>query len=408
MMRKSNSVSIFSALFWAIVLLPIFGENTVEAVLRNYPLYRYLLFVASSFIIVVTAMLNKGKFDSFTVVVIFLILLRCIITFYAINSGVSISVQNNQISPLGFIAYLAVFWLINSLSSNHRKLSSLFYGLEILTTFLVVLNLFFSSKFQLINLNAVMQDAISTGYTGDYPWMFGHRNKIFPQHLIWMLFSSISCYLRNKNYIPLFVFQSAFNLLVGIVSWSATMLACSAIIFLMVISELYMKFNIIHYLITYFLSELGFVFLRIQDMFAFIIKDILHRNLTFTGRTYLWDYYIEQYVDGNILGWLFGNMGVSDAITNPHNLFLDILVFTGIVGLVLYYSMLYFCARNIYRLGSSTGRQLNRKAAQQEGSSTGRQLYFCSAFYCFDSFCDYGIYYTAYDYYVYRLQVNSI
>ena len=46
---------------------------------------------------------------------------------------------------------------------------------------------------------------------------------------------------------------------------------------------------------------------------------------------------------------LFGNYGVTDLTVNSHNMFLGILAFTGIIGEILYFYLLYIAARKLYK-----------------------------------------------------------
>lgn len=84
---------------------------------------------------------------------------------------------------------------------------------------------------------------------------------------------------------------------------------------------------------------ISIVLLRVQDRFAFIIVDILGKDLTFTGRTSLWDlalYYISK---KPVFGY-----GITDKFLvmqsgtaySPHNLFLQILLTGGVFTFSLF------------------------------------------------------------------------
>ena len=81
------------------------------------------------------------------------------------------------------------------------------------------------------------------------------------------------------------------------------------------------------------------VLLRMQDRFEFIIKDLLHRDLTFTGRTLIWDYAIKN-IKNNLL---FG-IGIYDykmrrlqtGVYHAHCTYLNVLFENGIIGAISY------------------------------------------------------------------------
>lgn len=345
-MTKAEKIShILSSLFWAVVMMPIFGENAVSAVLRNDGASK-LLSLVSCVVIVCACLLNRGKFNRFHIILFFLVLLRINITLYAVMSGVRFGGRNNFITPYGITAYLAVFWLIDALMDRPDKMRSLFHGLVIVTSVLVLMNFFLTAQLKPANNIAVLREALATHYTNSRSWLFGHRNNIFVQHLLWMLFTCISCRLNNKSYMRLFLLQSAYNLIVGVFSWNSTMLLCSALMPLFAVSNIFP--GIYTYIAVYFVVEISIVFLRIQDIFSFVIVGLLHRGLTFTGRIYIWDYYIRQYMEGSPLNWLLGNFGIHSYPVNSHNMMLGLLAFTGIIGLVMYFSLLYISAPVLY------------------------------------------------------------
>lgn len=128
----------------------------------------------------------------------------------------------------------------------------------------------------------VFKEAISTGYTNSRKWLFGHRNMIFIHHLMWIVFSFITYKLERRNYTKLYLFQITFTMFIGIVSWNSTMMFTTFIVFILSLlkDKFLQNISIIHYVITYLILEIGIVFLRIQDLFSFIIVGILHRNLS--------------------------------------------------------------------------------------------------------------------------------
>lgn len=54
--------------------------------------------------------------------------------------------------------------------------------------------------------------------------------------------------------------------------------------------------------VIYLVGFFSIVIFRLQNLFAFIIVDILNKDLTFTNRTYMWDKAIDAFMDNKLFG----------------------------------------------------------------------------------------------------------
>ena len=107
------------------------------------------------------------------------------------------------------------------------------------------------------------------------------------------------------------------------------------------------------YLIISFAFFLMIVVLRMQDHFEYIIVNMLHRNMTFTGRTYFWDLSIEYIKENIFIGTGYWNMTkrlACQGIYHAHSTYLSILLESGIVGFVSYYIILIKNGFNINKI----------------------------------------------------------
>lgn len=357
-MNNTRLNNIMLPLFWAVVMLPIFGENAISPVLRNDMVSRSLSAVSCVAIVGAAMLTGKLRFNIFHMIVSFWILERCFITLCGILFGVRITGTTNlNILPFGLIAYLSFFLLVDSYMDYPQKLKNLFSGLTILTTTLVILNLFITSDLRFLGFSdiaSVMDLALRTHY-GESRWLFGHRNVIYTQHVMWILFSYINRKLHHKSYTGLFIVQSVYTIFISILSWNSTMMFCSIIMLLLVVTNIFSKIGIFTYISVYFALEIGIVFLRLQNIFAFIVVDMMHRSLTFSQRTFIWDDYIEQYLNGNIINWLVGNFGFPANMANAHNAFLDFLAYNGSIGIALWCFCLLLSACNLHYERNSSG-----------------------------------------------------
>jgi O-antigen ligase len=100
-----------------------------------------------------------------------------------------------------------------------------------------------------------------------------------------------------------------------------------------------LKLKLINGFLLFLLTNIAIVFLRIQNLFSFVIVDLLHKDLTFTGRTSAWDSAIIKISNKFLLG--YGNMGqeqesrlIGDVYC--HNALLEILFRGGIIRLIFF------------------------------------------------------------------------
>lgn len=101
-------------------------------------------------------------------------------------------------------------------------------------------------------------------------------------------------------------------------------------------------FNIIDLTIAYIVIYCAIVVFRLQNLFSGIIVDVLHKDITFTGRTSLWDmamWYIQKkpYIGYGITAkFLTMKSGIS---YSPHNLVLQIVLAGGFLSLLCFVIM---------------------------------------------------------------------
>lgn len=103
-------------------------------------------------------------------------------------------------------------------------------------------------------------------------------------------------------------------------------------------------FNIWTISTAYLIIYLGVVIFRVQEMFSVLIVDVLHKDITFTGRTYLWDMAMAYIREKPFWGYgitekfLTMNSGIS---YSPHNLILQILLAGGLLSFGLF--LIFYC-----------------------------------------------------------------
>lgn len=199
------------------------------------------------------------------------------------------------------------------------------------------------------------------GYTEN--WLLGYRNL----HILYILpaitISFINSYFKKdklslRNYILIVAsFMSLY-----ITKSSTSMIGIFLVIVFIILSniiktdnKMYKILNIKSYFITYIVLFFSIVIFRIQNLFKFLIVDILEKDLTLTGRTYIWDYVIEFIKDKKLLGY-----GLEDSMvrlrktnywvsTHAHDQLLEITYKTGIIGLLIYIFIMIKSFKEIYK-----------------------------------------------------------
>lgn len=198
-------------------------------------------------------------------------------------------------------------------------------------------------------------------FTASNPhFLLGHRNvmmrTIFPGVCLEIICSIAECgkiNLRAKFLIVL----AALSLLFA---WSATALFAYAVFCLFLIiyrkKELPKRFNVKLCCIISLAIFVLIVLLRMQNIFSFLIVDVLDKDLTFTGRTYLWDASLSNIAQAPIFGHGMEQQEVIGAklykytiYDSAHNFYLDTLYQNGIFGAILLVIVFWYIAKVIDR-----------------------------------------------------------
>jgi hypothetical protein len=342
-MGTSEKARLSFPLFFLIV--PFLGENIFQYTFGK--IVSQPLAVVSCLIILVMCLYFNLNINYFILVLYLFLFEHLMIFLPALLSDVIIENKNNMISPLGLLGFFMFLILIN-IYFKLNKIQILFKTSAYFLTVIVFLNFFLTQDFQIPDFATEIKKSLATGYM-DRKWMVGHRNIIFTIQYMWILFMGLYYKVANRNYTKMFIFQILFTFFIGIYSWNATMLVCISLLFI-----LYMflgkYFSIWHYTFIYLFINIGVVFLKIQDIFASLLVNTLHRNITLSGRSELWDAYIDQYINGGLLNLLFGNFGITDVPNNPHNMLLGLLCYSGVIGLLLFIILYVLSANSLQKI----------------------------------------------------------
>ena len=179
--------------------------------------------------------------------------------------------------------------------------------------------------------------------TGRGYWLLGQVNQIIlyvlPAMVLELLYNR---YVKKKRYPGIRTWMLiTTGIVTAVVVWSATALVGIAVFIGIVLigctAGIYidLKYGILASVIIF----AAFVIFRVQDIFAYFIVDILHRNLTFSTRTEVWDRALACIQQKMILG--YGAETSEQAVKHfgyltPHNRYLYLWYQGGIVMLGMF------------------------------------------------------------------------
>lgn len=191
-------------------------------------------------------------------------------------------------------------------------------------------------------------------YTQNY--FLGYRNNSIMLFFPAIIFSIVRS-LRKYNKLTLSSFViTAVSFATVIIAFSATsvigMTVFTLFLLLALINKMPNFLNIITYLAINIAYFFGVIILRLQEAFAFIIVDMLGRDLTFTGRTKIWDGALAAFAKSPVFGvGEIESQASRDLIgaTHAHNYYLDLLYKSGLPGFLIFFAILIICGMALYR-----------------------------------------------------------
>lgn len=142
-----------------------------------------------------------------------------------------------------------------------------------------------------------------------------------------------------------------------IITWSATGVMMWFLMMLYVVfvyrKKLMSVLNIKVLYIAFAVLEIAIVFFRVQEIFAYIIEDILGKSLTFTGRTIIWDSSMGLIRNSPFIGYgVYEGHGLilyGGKYMYAHNGVLEILLQGGIIALIAYVSVFVISGNILYK-----------------------------------------------------------
>ncbi len=310
------------------IIIPFFKPDIVA----SFPQLNYILsaWQVASFIYICILYFKKGKISKF--VLLFLLYYLIVLIATILNNG------NINKWIMNFTLYLGTIMIIERYIKEDnikilRILVIIFYGLTIGNTL----------SFILFPNGLAQTEFLQTPI-----YMLGIDNRFAFTYIPGLCITGVYDLIKNKKISKITILYFVITFSTLIYFWSAAALFVEALFILYFIFIYRMKVNIspkIYFAIA-IVGFIALVFLRIQNIFSFLIVDILHKDLTLSNRTLIWDIAIKIIKQNKILGiGIQGSNEMHNLITayHSHSDFLNILLQSGILGLGAYWIILYKC-----------------------------------------------------------------
>lgn len=331
--RTINIKNIFLLLFYIILLIPFFEIPYFTEYLNKFnTLYDILLIF--SFLI---SALYTFKQKCISKINIFIIIMLIILFFSTLINGADILFCLKDIMKILGLSLLTEYGIKHD-KNNFIKSASLFLSILVY-----------------INLISIIKHPIGlymnkTGYIEN--WFLGYKNTHILYILPGILFNFLNSYNKKSK-------LTIYNYIFFIISFISTLLvnngtaiiALFIILIFLLFSKYISKVNIINIkniTIAYAFLFFGIIIFRLQNIFKFLIVDILHKDLTFTGRTYIWDKAIKMISSKPLLGYGNVSFEYNKIIYSTHNMVLGVLHKIGIIGLIMFLITMFTAIKELY------------------------------------------------------------
>lgn len=335
-MKKIN----IRLLVYIFLIIPFFNIAYLNYVFPT--LYKINIYwtILNGIMIFLVAIKKNIKWSSIINYIILFLLLGLIITF--INDG--------DFSKMLVISYKII-------------VLSVFIDLKLKTdkeNFISAFNIYFVILI-IINLLSILlfPDGMYVGDTGYHEnWFLGYRNSFIIYILPSLFFNFIYAYYKNNKLGILNYLYFTIIIVSVLITKSSTSIIFLIIIFLyLFLKKIGLKLNFINIrneLTLYFSLFFSIVVFRLQNIFKWLIVDILHKDITLTNRVFIWDYVWNFISENNYRGYGMEYSYVRYNKTkiiksyHAHNELLEITYQFGILGVFLFLLILFKSCKKLW------------------------------------------------------------
>lgn len=313
-------------------ILPLFRPRSIEQFgsIERFFYLGQVLFTCVIVIYILVQFLKKGM-KAFSLIGYMVIIYKTweTLTIF-LNSHGDISTIVNASIIVGATVFSE--YMMRKASLEYLSTLSLYTGLLVLFNNLSYLSGGFSE----------MTDA-----TGNIVYFWQTRNHLASLYFIALISSFIVNGMKRTSVSFIWNIFVLFNILWGTIAFQSATLTVGIAVYI-ILYFLFKKKTMLYRPITFYLGGLGLhvaiVIFRIQEIFAYIIEELLKRTLTLTGRTVIWDTALRYILKHPILGYGQSSVFSFSFATSEipaHNQFLDMGIVCGIPGVILFLILLF-------------------------------------------------------------------
>lgn len=268
--------------------------------------------------VILLFLLSKRLPNILSIVLISFKLWLCFVTWY----------NNREIEITYVTRFVCLILLVDYFSKNATTLvSTIMFIFEIMVYY---------------NLLTCIQNG--PDLFGAFYGALGYDND-FTRYLITAYFWAVLYVNIMKNIIRPVLLLLAIHATL-IFTWCGTGLMAILVVDALLLIFRFVRINIsiLKGYIGYLLAVLFIVFWRLQNVFSYLIEDILKKDLTFTGRTKMWDSAILLIKKNPILGYGYMSQESETYLLggpHTHNVLLEQLLRGGIVYVILFAAMIF-------------------------------------------------------------------
>lgn len=192
-------------------------------------------------------------------------------------------------------------------------------------------------------------------------WFLGYDNCHFPYNFILLFIYSLNYIVPNNKLTFINIVLIALFSASTYITWVAGAVMSISLFLIYIFILRVINFNTLLNINTYIFINaflfIGFVIFRIQNIFSFIIVNILKKDITFTGRTKIWNAGIYWFLKSPLIGNGVNNVDNERlklvGFEHCHNYFLQILYRSGILGFLFFIIIIFLVMKKLSYLGAS-------------------------------------------------------
>ena len=284
--KKINLKNILLFIIYFLVIMSYYKPNYVSYIMGTINKFFSLVKYLSIYISIILVLLNKN-IRKFTIFITLSQLYILVCTYY-----------NGGLSQYSFGILTSVFVLCTFIDYSFSHNPALFLK-SMISAFLLYI---------LVNFIYMIGNPNGLYYSnGARVWFLGGKNTtilyILPLLISLVLYSKI----LNKKNKPMFFIVYLLSIIQLLIGWSATSIVGLFIFSIGMVFENKLRniklMNVKNYFIIYIVLFFSIVVYRLQNLFSYLIMNILKKDMTFTGRTVIWDHVLYNIKQKYLLGY---------------------------------------------------------------------------------------------------------